>query len=179
MAEFEIDYDPVDSITVGVEGEPGERTFFVEGRQAHRTCTLLVEKAQLQELGSQLLQILEPAESGTAEAPEPITSPASSPGWRVGNIKLSLDERHARCTLLFQERGPLSEEEDDTGPDDQLGGDAVLRTARMVATIEQVRLLAERSLQVVEGGRPVCPLCHLPIDASGHVCPASNGHRPL
>jgi uncharacterized repeat protein (TIGR03847 family) len=26
-------------------------------------------------------------------------------------------------------------------------------------------------------GRPPCPLCGLPLDVSGHVCPRQNGHR--
>lgn len=50
-------------------------------------------------------------------------------------------------------------------------------TQNIDATVAQVRALAERALEVIEGGRPICPLCHLAIDPSGHVCPASNGHH--
>ncbi|MGH7642957.1 MAG: DUF3090 family protein [Candidatus Dormibacteria bacterium] len=187
MAVLEFDFDPVDELTVGVEGEPGSRIFFLEGRQGPRHCTLMVEKIQLQELGGQLLQLLEPPSGRSDSAPDPVTRPGDPPGWRVGNIQLSLDEEGQRCTLLLEERRPLAlvegeaeeaalgevAELEETADDD----DAELHAARLVATIAQVRALAERALQVIEGGRPICPLCHLPIDPRGHVCPASNGHH--
>jgi len=30
---------------------------------------------------------------------------------------------------------------------------------------------------VVAAGRPPCPLCGLPLDPDGHVCPRQNGYR--
>ncbi|HVB14265.1 MAG TPA: DUF3090 family protein [Candidatus Dormibacteraeota bacterium] len=188
MAILEFDLDPVDDITVGVEGEPGSRIFFLEARQGRQQCTLMVEKVQLQELGGQLLQLLEPPPLRSGPAPGPVTRPGDPPGWRVGNIQLSLDEEGGLCTLLLEERRRLplvEDEEEEVGAleataeleEIEEDDDPELRSARLVATISQVRALAERALQVVEGGRAVCPLCHLPIDPQGHVCPASNGHR--
>jgi hypothetical protein len=29
----------------------------------------------------------------------------------------------------------------------------------------------------VSAGRPPCPLCGLPLDTEGHICPRQNGHR--
>ena len=29
---------------------------------------------------------------------------------------------------------------------------------------------------IIAGGRPLCPLCQLPMDASGHMCVRTNGH---
>jgi uncharacterized repeat protein (TIGR03847 family) len=187
VAILELDLDPVDAITVGVEGEPGSRIFFLEGRQGSRQCTLLVEKIQLQELGGQLLQLLEPPPLRSGPAPEPVTRPGDPPGWRVGNIQLSLDEEVGQCTLLLEERQslPLVEGDEQAAELEEAveleelaeDDDSELRAARLVATISQVRALAERALQVIEGGRAICPLCHLPIDPRGHVCPASNGHH--
>lgn len=184
MATLELDFDPVDAITVGVEGEPGSRVFFLEARQGSRLCNLVVEKIQLQELGAQLLQLLEPSAGQPNPAPEPVTSPGDPPGWRVGNIQLSLDEEGGQCTLLLEERRALAlddgdEEAEQSEQIDQAEGDddPSLRAARLVATIGQLRALAERSLEVIEGGRAICPTCHLPINPSGHVCPASNGHH--
>jgi hypothetical protein len=39
------------------------------------------------------------------------------------------------------------------------------------------RDLLRRLSQIVSAGRPPCPLCGLPLDAGGHVCPRQNGHR--
>ncbi len=187
MAILEFDFDPVDEITVGVEGEPGSRTFFLESTQGARQCTVLMEKIQLQELGSQLLQLLEAPSLRAGPAPEPVTRPGDPPGWRVGNIQLSLDEEAGQCTLLLEERRPLPLDEGEVQATQELEvgellesseeDDKDLRAARLVASTAQVRALAERALEVVEGGRAICPLCHLPIDPQGHVCPASNGHH--
>jgi uncharacterized repeat protein (TIGR03847 family) len=72
----------------------------------------------------------------------------------------------------------LTEEDEAAGeaPEDLLGGDGA--TARFLATREQMAALAIRSAQLVEAGRPACPLCGYPLDPSGHQCIRTNGHRP-
>ena len=62
---------------------------------------------------------------------------------------------------------PLAEEVPSDGP-------AVLRVRISPGA---ARAFAQRALQLVSAGRPPCPLCGLPLDASGHVCPRQNGHR--
>jgi len=187
VAILEFNLDPVDAITVGVEGEPGSRIFFLEAKQGSERCTVTVEKVQLLELGGQLLQLLEAPARSSGPAPEPVTRPGDPPGWRVGNIQLSVDEEGGLCTLLLEERRglPMVDPEEEVDPAAMMAElgepepeeDPTLRAARLVATIGQVRALAERALRVVEGGRAICPLCHLPIDPAGHVCPARNGHH--
>ena len=39
------------------------------------------------------------------------------------------------------------------------------------------RLRRERARRVIAAGRPSCPLCSMPLDATGHVCPRQNGYR--
>lgn len=171
MAEIEFELDPVDAITVGVEGEPGHRTFYLEARQGRRTCTLVVEKAQVAELGAQLLSVLEEGEQPAVPAPDASTGPLGPPGWRVGSIQVALDDPGGSCTLLLDELGdPAADPEESAGEEDR-------RRVRLVASLGQMKGLAERCLTVVAGGRPLCPLCQLPMDPEGHVCPARNGHH--
>jgi Protein of unknown function (DUF3090) len=49
---------------------------------------------------------------------------------------------------------------------------------RLWVTRPQLRVLARHGAEVAARGRPLCPLCELPMDPAGHVCPAHNGHRP-
>jgi uncharacterized repeat protein (TIGR03847 family) len=44
-------------------------------------------------------------------------------------------------------------------------------------TAEAARAFVDRARRVVSAGRPPCPLCGLPLDAEGHVCPRLNGYR--
>ena len=58
-----------------------------------------------------------------------------------------------------------------SGDDD--GGDHVL----ISLSREQAAAFAIHATRIVEGGRPPCPLCALPLDPRGHDCPRTNGHR--
>ena len=82
-----IELDPVDRITAGAVGEPGERTFFLQGRKGERVVTLLVEKQQVQLLAASVVEIL--ARIGAEPSDEPDTSARGlesplEPEWRAG-----------------------------------------------------------------------------------------------
>jgi uncharacterized repeat protein (TIGR03847 family) len=60
-----------------------------------------------------------------------------------------------------------------------VGGDeADADEVRLSMSREQAAALAIRGTQLVESGRPPCPLCGFPLDPRGHACPRTNGHRP-
>jgi uncharacterized repeat protein (TIGR03847 family) len=46
--------------------------------------------------------------------------------------------------------------------------------ARIYATRPQVRAMAAKGAEAVAAGRPLCPLCDMPMDPSGHRCPRWN-----
>ena len=48
---------------------------------------------------------------------------------------------------------------------------------RVRITSAEARAFVERARRVVSAGRPPCPLCGLPLDAGGHICPRQNGYR--
>jgi uncharacterized repeat protein (TIGR03847 family) len=50
--------------------------------------------------------------------------------------------------------------------------------ARFAISREQASALAIHGTQLVESGRPPCPLCGFPLDPRGHACPRTNGHQP-
>jgi uncharacterized repeat protein (TIGR03847 family) len=81
----------------------------------------------------------------------------------VGTIGVAYDEEADRLLVVAEE----------LTPDDEAGN-----TVRIAVTKEQAAAFAIRATQVVEAGRPACPLCGLPLDPSGHDCPRTNGHRP-
>ena len=48
---------------------------------------------------------------------------------------------------------------------------------RVRITPGAARAFAQRAAKIVSAGRPPCPLCGLPLDTDGHICPRQNGHR--
>lgn len=165
------EFDPVEWVTAGALGEPGERTFFIQARGGGTLMTLLAEKDQVQVLAATIDRLLdtlgerppEPEPPPDAEEEAPGLEEPCVPEWRVGSIGLEYDEDADRIAILIEEALP---EESPTEP----------ATARIVATRPQWRAFAERALEVVAAGRPRCQLCSFPIEPEGHTCPALNGH---
>ncbi|MGH9064330.1 MAG: DUF3090 family protein [Acidimicrobiales bacterium] len=157
------DLPAVDRITVGTIGAVGERTFLLQAAQGPEQVTLKMEKAQVAALAQYLGKLLEglPRPGHLPEALEVDVS--EEPAWVVGTLGLAYDQEEDRVLLVA---------------DEAVGEDEVGATARFGATREQVAALAIRGTQLVEAGRPPCPLCGYPLDPSGHVCPRTNGFRP-
>lgn len=175
-----IELDPVDRITAGAVGEPGERTFFLQARQGERLVTILVEKQQVELLSASLVEILARSGKETGQGPadeeldleQPIV-----PEWRAGRLSVGYDEERDLLLLEAEELVTDVEDEEDEQESllDPLDPDAPGRV-RFWATREQALALARYSAAVVAAGRPRCQLCGNPMDPEGHICPALNGH---
>ena len=182
-----IELDPVDRITAGAVGEPGQRTFFLQGRQSERLVTILVEKQQVELLSASLVEILARAGKETGQGPpdedmdleQPVV-----PEWRAGRLSIGYDEDRDLVLLEAEEyvAGEDDDEEeleglDEPGPAEPLlpDPDAPGRV-RFWVTREQALALARHGATVAAAGRPRCQLCGNPMDPEGHICPALNGH---
>lgn len=189
-----MELEHVDRITAGAVGEPGERTFFLQAREGDRLVTILVEKEQVELLGTSILEILATVGRETGEGPpsdELGLEPPLEPLWRAGRLSIGYAEERDRMLLEIEELV----EEDETVPKEQLGelpggqpeeplvaapsADEGLEPARLRlwATREQMLALARHGATVAARGRPKCRYCGNPIDPQGHMCPAMNGHR--
>ncbi|MGI8491325.1 MAG: DUF3090 family protein [Acidimicrobiales bacterium] len=159
-------------ITVDTVGEPGQRTFYLQASEGRRTVALKLEKQQVAALAELISELLAdvPAvgdlPSGSNMAlDEPVLAE-----WAVGNMQLAYDTAADRIVVLAEE---LVIEDPDGSPEPADGA-----MARMSITREQAAGLAKRGAELVSAGRPPCPLCGNPLDAEGHSCPRTNGHRP-
>lgn len=163
------DLNDVDRITVGTVGPPGQRVFFLQARQGGELVSLKLEKSQVRALatylGEMLQQLPRPEHlPDNLDLEEPVEA-----AWVVGSLGVSYEESVDRLVLLAEE-AVLSEEDDPS--------EVEHAAARFVTTREQLAALAIRGTQLVEAGRPPCPLCGYPLDPKGHTCPRTNGHRP-
>jgi uncharacterized repeat protein (TIGR03847 family) len=164
-----------DVFTADFTGEPGARTFYLQAQGSSGVHSFLLEKQQVAILVEKLQEMLLMIdEDDTIKSAAPQRDPALAlvepvePEWRIGTIGLLYDEGRDIVVIVLQE-GAADDEEEEV--EDDSGYRFFLRR-------DQVRSLILHALAAVGEGRPLCQLCGLPMDPGGHVCPASNGHRP-
>src|SRR4051794_29959245 len=178
-----IAYDMPDRFVAGTVGQPGDRTFFLQARAGGRVTSGGLEKVQGTPLAARLGELLDEVlrQSG-AEAAVPAVAPVElqddepleqpiEEEFRVGTMALAWDPEDKRVVIEAQEVTEGEDEEAEIGSEDPAVG-----VLRVRITAGQARAFAQRALKIVAAGRPPCPLCGLPLDAQGHICPRQNGH---
>src|SRR5215813_7225461 len=176
-------YDPPERFVAGTVGQPGQRTFYLQATSAGRVTSVVLEKFQVSLLAERIDELLDEVLRRTGDAEIPTAAPAAlrddgpldlplTEEFRVGAIALAWDSDGDRVVIEAQEESdqPVEPLAEDVPPD----GPGVLRVRISPGA---ARAFAQRALQLVAAGRPPCPLCGLPLDSNGHVCPRQNGHR--
>jgi uncharacterized repeat protein (TIGR03847 family) len=155
-------FEQPDRFTVGVIGEVGQRLFLLQIREGRRLMTLKIEKVQVATLSTYLAKLVK--EMGRPKhLPEDLGLESElDVDFTVGDVNVMVNEDEQRIVL----------ELDELSGDDE-SGDHVL----VSLSCEQAAAFAIHATRIVEGGRPPCPLCALPLDPRGHDCPRTNGHR--
>ncbi|MCH6159327.1 DUF3090 domain-containing protein [Streptomyces marispadix] len=186
-------YDPPDRFIAGTVGLPGRRTFYLQASASGRTTSVALEKAQVEALAERIDELLDEVvrrSGGNAPVPavapaelddtEPLETPVEEE-FRVGTMALAWDGDGERMVVEAQAVVELEADSDEDLADaeerllqDDENGPPMLRV-RLDGTM--ARAFAKRALEVVNAGRPPCPLCSLPLDPEGHVCPRQNGYR--
>jgi uncharacterized repeat protein (TIGR03847 family) len=148
-------------------GEPGKRTFRILVDSGSSSASIWLEKEQLFELAIAVQRLIATL-SEEAEIPEGAPSDAEAPGltsldFQVGRLVLGHDSSNGLFII------DAYDVEEDEG--------ANRATIRVWANKQQISDFAEVALRVCASGRPLCPLCGRPINAEGHQCIRTNGHR--
>ncbi|HSP36213.1 MAG TPA: DUF3090 family protein [Frankiaceae bacterium] len=168
-------FDNPERFVAGTVGQPGERTFFLQVRDRGRLVSVAMEKGQIAALAERVETLLGEVRRTAAvpttadEDVAPLDVPVEEE-FRVGALALGWDPEDE---LVVLEAQALSEAPAEPMSDESEGPDVL----RVRITAEAARSFATRALRVVAAGRPPCPLCGLPLDPSGHICPRQNGHR--
>lgn len=176
-----IEFDPADHFTTGTIGEPGNRVFMIQATMGSLIQTWVLEKehvAAMSRGGYELLSQIGEHEmtrellgkgvigSSTPEFVDSMALKPDEPAFRVdGNsIVMRYDQQRNMIEVTFAEQ-----------VETELGMPA---TVSIWVTPRQLAAFGIQGMKIVAQGRPICPLCGHPIDETGHVCPASNGHNP-
>ncbi len=197
-------FDRPDRFVAGTVGQPGERTFFLQASEGPRTVSVSLEKAQVAVLADRMDELLtEVAQRGLSEDEQaatrsrepvvravlaalsgdadevaavddvdPLTAPVEEE-FRVGAMGLAWDSDGDAVVVEAVAGGEEPVDEDTILSDTDDGPDALRVRISPVAA----RAFIARARRVIAAGRPACPLCALPLDPSGHICPRQNGYR--
>ena len=178
-------FDLPDRFATGTVGEPGNRSFFLQARDGRRVVSVGLEKAQVAVLAERLGRLLvELDRRGIVEDPptpiEPDEHPLDEPlneAFRATTLTLGWDGDAER--ILIEARAPGEDDEEaevetlvEVEDDDEDGPDLL----RVRLSADAARTFVERAFRVIRAGRPPCPLCGNPLDATGPICPRKNGH---
>jgi uncharacterized repeat protein (TIGR03847 family) len=200
MARRTFIFDSPDRFVAGTIGEPGHRTFFLQARHDRRVVSVSLEKTQVAVLAERLGRLLAEldrlgiAEDGGGTGPAdvaPLDEPLNE-AFRATVLTLGWDGAAER--ILIEARAASDEDDDeedeDADEDDlpDLEGETTLEALeaadddpegpdllRVRLTADAARAFVRRAFEVVQAGRPACPLCGNPLEPTGHLCPRRNG----
>jgi uncharacterized repeat protein (TIGR03847 family) len=153
-------FDPAESVTVGTVGRPGQRVFLLQARSEGQLLTVKVEKAQVAALTRAIAQALEDLRRPYELPAAPELVAPLDPAFVVEELQLLVDVEDAELAIVARGMDETELEHE----------------ATIVMSVEQAARLAIHAAEVIEQGRPRCPLCGYPIEPEGHACPRTNGH---
>ena len=176
-------FDRPRRFVAGTVGVPGERTFYLQAVDGVRVVSVSLEKQQVSILADRIEQLLNEvvARTGTHVAAsahrdsDALEQPVDEE-FRVGAMGLAWDSDAELVVIEAQAPVEDTEVAQETLFEDVEDGPDALRV-RIEAG--EARAFVDRARRVLAAGRPPCPLCGLPLDRTGHICPRHNGyHRP-
>jgi uncharacterized repeat protein (TIGR03847 family) len=178
-------------------GQPGQRRFclFVQSRRG--SAIMWMEKEQLNRLSLTLDKVLAQLTEGQvlrteAQAGLPPTPPGMPPDFprtpeydfRAAQMSLTYDERDA--IFIFAVAPVEIVLEPGSNEEGMEGGEvepqALVHEEDAISflfTHKQAQELASTINTLITGGRPVCPLCGVPLDGGPHACEKQNGHHEI
>jgi uncharacterized repeat protein (TIGR03847 family) len=182
-----IELGPVWLLGADAVGRPGQRRFRLFVQSARGSAILWMEKEQLNSLSLSLDGVIAHLTEGqvlriearSGEQPQPGTLPVDFPRvptheLQVGQLKLGYDED--RDVFLISAVPLVIEMESEEEP---LAGLREEEAITFLFTQNDAQELSIAISAVVSAGRPLCPLCHAPLDGGPHACIRQNGHREI
>lgn len=168
-----------DRVVIGTVGVPGARTFYLQVRTGTQIVSIALEKQQSALLAEKIDEILDQliaVEGNRFSVPTgtPIELVDNDPleavqeQFRTGAMSLGWDPTTAHVVIQAY---PITDvDAGDSGESLDQDGDEVPEMLLVRMPVGTARAFAKRTREVVDAGRPICPLCGYPVDASGHIC---------
>ena len=175
MARRVFDFDAPERFIADAIGAPGDRAFYLQARQGGALVSVGLEKTQVAALAGRLSELLDAVEGLAGEVPvgasrddRPLELPAVEL-FRVGAMALAWDATARRVVIEAQ---PLGAEPDTVEAREAAADGSDLLRVRIEPA--RARDFVRRAASLVVAGRPTCPFCGQPLEATGHFCPRTS-----
>ena len=174
-------FERPDGFFAATVGEPGARAFYLHASKGSRSVSVALEKVQVAALADRLGALVDEVERRgfdvttlrDAELSDPAFDVPARVAFQVGTMALGWDgEREAIVVEARAVQPDVEEEPDEIADDDPDGPDLI----RVVIPAAQARMFSRRAAELVESGRPPCPVCGQPLNPEGHICIRRNGY---
>tara|TARA_A100001037_G_scaffold296546_1_gene317186 strand:- start:894 stop:1406 length:513 start_codon:yes stop_codon:yes gene_type:complete len=164
MAEPDFQFTEISKFYPETFGDPGMRTFRINIDSASSNALIWVEKEQLSELCksmNQLIKDVKPDENAYTFPPVEKEAPGLSKiEFKTNKIAFGFDENSKMFLIDAYDPSSSSDE----------------TTLRIWIDTTQLKTFINQGLEIVSAGRPICELCHKPINPDEHCCDYRNGH---
>jgi len=170
MAES-YEMNPAARLAIGTLGEPGSRTFYLQGINGLDSLAVIIEKQQAYALADAIDEMLNDLEERfELPPPRPNRIPSRDfdlqlpveAAFRVAQMGLGYDEDNDMVLIAVQEL-----------IDERIFQPSIIR---YWINRDQATALSRHARQIVDSGRPICALCGQPITPGKACCPRVNGH---
>lgn len=168
MSDHQHIFQPATILRVNAIGAPGERTFFLQGGDAVKLVSLLIEKVQVQVLAAGAIRLINQIEAELFdfekslakydEAEMQLVMPVD-PLFKVDEVALGYDQEKDLFLLQVAEEGPEEKRQQ----------------VLFWATREKMHGLALWALELARRGRPESPLQEKP--SGNGFRHGNNGHK--
>ena len=170
MGSVRFNIGEVSEFTPEAIGVPGKRSFRLVVEASHGAAVLWLEKEQLYGLALTIQRLaaapnspsISPWELEEEDIPEPSYDKPELE-FKIG--KLAVGYRQEEDLFVFSVFDIEELDDEDESP-------VVMFATRR----EALAALAKDSIDICQAGRPMCPLCHSPMESAEHVCAQYNGH---
>ena len=172
MAESHNQFGDIIGIRADAVGQPGHRRFRLLVEAANgRTALLWLEKEQLFDLAIALKRVVaiegDLGEAGVeaGRLARALDFDATELDFQVGRMSLQHDNEREEVSVTVYSAEPSD--------------DVELPDLSFTVTFGLADVFASDAMILCASGRPLCPLCRMPVGQERHICPMRNGHGHL